>query len=116
MNKTIEKTVSTVDRLSSALSEISIIEPNIKSFIKSIDEISKDTNKLSNTIKAHEKIISNIDGISNSHLTMVKKHQSGIEEIMNKSRANLNLLNESLIKSVRFISDELGQDSDGRSK
>ena len=116
LNKTIEKTVSTVDRLSSALSEISIIEPNIKSFIKSIDEISKDTNKLSNTIKNHEEIISNIDGISNSHLRMVKKHQSGIEEIMNKSRSNLNLLNESLIKSVRFISDELGQDSDGRSK
>ena len=92
LNHTIDKTVSTIDRLSSALSEISRIEPNIQRVIKSIDDIDKEAQKLTNTIKNHEAVVSNIDGISNSHLDMVKKHQSDIEEIMKKSRANLNLL------------------------
>tara|TARA_B100000315_G_scaffold215060_1_gene213971 strand:- start:243 stop:1499 length:1257 start_codon:yes stop_codon:yes gene_type:complete len=113
LNHTIDKTVSTIDRLSSALSEISRIEPNIQRVIKSIDDIDKEAQKLTNTIKNHEAVVSNIDGISNSHLDMVKKHQSDIEEIMKKSRANLNLLNESLIKSVHFIVDELERDSGG---
>ena len=44
---------------------------------------------------------------------MVKRHQSDIEEILKKSRVNLDLLNESLIKSVQFIADELERGSGG---
>mgnify|MGYP001330682142 CR=1 FL=1 len=113
LNRTIGKTVSTIDRLSLALSEISVIEPSVQRVIKSINDIDKESQKLTNTIKNHEAVVFNIDGISNSHLDMVKKHQSDIEEIMRKSRVNLNILNESLIKSVQFIADELERDSGG---
>ena len=36
-----------------------------------------------------------------------------MEEIMKKSKVNLNLLNGSFIKSVQFINDELGRGSSG---
>ena len=36
-----------------------------------------------------------------------------MEEIMKKSKVNLNLLNGSFIKSVQFINDELGRGSNG---
>jgi conjugal transfer/entry exclusion protein len=116
LNNTIDITISTIDRLSSALDKISDIEPNIKGIINSFDDIDKESQKLTSTIKNHETVISNIDDISNSHLSMVKRHQTDIEEIMKKSRANLDLVNESLIKSVKFITDELGRGSGGGSK
>ena len=114
LNNTIDKTVSTIEKLSSALSAIAAIEPNIQSVVKSIDDIDKESQKLTNTIKNHGEVVSNIDGISNSNLHMVKRHQSDIEEILKKSRVNLDLLNESLIKSVQFIADELERGSGGR--
>ena len=113
LNNTINKTISTIDELSSALSAIAAIEPNIQSVVKSIDDIDKESQKLTNTIKNHREVVSNIDGISNSNLDMVKRHQSDIEEILKKSRVNLDLLNESLIKSVQFIADELERGSGG---
>ena len=113
LNNTINKTISTIDELSSALSAIAAIEPNIQSVVKSIDDIDKESQKLTNTIKNHGEVVSNIDGISNSNLDMVKRHQSDIEEILKKSRVNLDLLNESLIKSVQFIADELERGSGG---
>ncbi len=116
LDNSIDKTVSTIDKLSSALSAIGDVEPNIQSVVKSIVDIDKESQKLTNTIKNHEEVVSNIDGISNSHLNMVKRHQSDIEEIMKKSRINLDLLNESLIKSVQFITNELGRGSGGGSK
>ena len=53
------------------------------------------------------------DDISNVHLEIDKKHQNNMEEIMKKSKVNLNLLNGSFIKSVQFINDELGRGSSG---
>jgi methyl-accepting chemotaxis protein len=116
LNNTINTTISTIDRFSTALDRVGDIEPNIKGVIKSIDDIDKESQKLTNTIKNHETVISNIDGISNSHLSMVKRHQADIEEIMTKSRANLNLLSDSLINSVKFITDELGRGTGDGSK
>ncbi len=84
-------------------------------------KISRDNELFSNNLtKLNESAtklgssIQNIsDDISNVHLEIDKKHQNNMEEIMKKSKVNLNLLNGSFIKSVQFINDELGRGSSG---
>ena len=113
LNNSINRTATIIENMSTSLSQLGDIQPNIKMFINSIADINKATSGLSVTINNHEKVISKIESISNSQLDIVKTHQKEIEETMRKSRANLGLLNDGLKQSVQFITDELGRKSSG---
>jgi hypothetical protein len=58
-------------------------------------------------------VISQVESLSNSQLDIVKTHQKEIEDTMKKSRDNLGLLNDGLMQSVQFITDELGRKTSG---
>ena len=87
-------------------------------------KISRDNELFSNNLtklnQSATKLASSIqnisDDISNVHLEIDKKHQNNMEEFMQTSKVNLNLLNGSFIKSVQFINDELGRGSNGGSQ
>jgi hypothetical protein len=113
LNNSINRTATIIENMSTSLSQLGDIQPNIQIFINSITDINKATSGLSETINNHEKVISKIESISNSQLDMVKVHQREIEETMRKSSANLGLLNDGLKQSVQFITDELGRKSSG---
>jgi len=79
-------------------------------FSNNLTKLNESSTKLGSSIQ-------NIsDGISNVHLEIDKKHQNNMEEFMQTSKVNLNLLNGSFIKSVQFVNDELGQGSNGGSQ
>ena len=76
-------------------------------FSNNLTKLNESSTKLGSSIQ-------NIsDGISNVHLEIDKKHQNNMEEFMQTSKVNLNLLNGSYIKSVQLMNDELGRGSHG---
>ena len=111
LNSSINSTAELIKNMSGSLSQLGDIQPNIEMFISSIADINKATSGLSVTINNHEKVISKIEGLSNSQLDIVKTHQKNIEETLRKSRDNWGLLNDGLMQSVQFITDELGRKS-----
>jgi septal ring factor EnvC (AmiA/AmiB activator) len=113
LNNSINKTATIIENMSANLSQLDDIQPNIKMFVSSISEINKATSGLSTALNNHKIVISEIESLSNSQLEIVNKHQKEIEETMKKSRDNLGLLNDGLMQSVQFITDELGRKSSG---
>jgi hypothetical protein len=113
LNNSINKTATIIENMSANLSQLDDIQPNIKMFASSISDINKATSGLSTALNNHEIVISEIGSLSNSQLEIVKNHQKEIEETMKKSRDNLGLLNDGLMQSVQFITDELGRKTSG---